>query len=253
MIDSSKPDLEESVNVTAAHERVLSGAAAAAREKKLSENGAEPMSLWVFALCAIPLIGAGLALGKAGNLFDYKNTVRADYVRLIPDDGEGDALPPKTALDAYIAKGAKIYSKCNGCHGSNGQGDGASYPSLAGSDWVNSESTERLAMVILNGLQGPTSTGKTYGVMPAQSAGMSAEDLACLMTFLRNSFGNTEGDVITKEMAATAFEISNARSNPGSPVSAAELDADHKKPLPGDPLDPATLLDPVTLEPAEAP
>lgn len=251
MIDSSKPDLEESVNVTAAHERVLRGASAAAREKQLGENGSEPMSLWVFALCAVPLIGAGLALGKAGNLFDYKDITREGYVRIIPDDGEGAELPPKAALDAYVAKGQKVYGKCIGCHGADGKGDGANYPALAGSEWVQGNS-ERLAMVILNGLQGPTSTGKTYGVMPAQGLGMSGEDLASLMTYLRNSFGNSTGDVITREMGVAALDISNARANAGAPVSATELDADHNKDLPGDKLDPATLLDPVTLEPVEA-
>ena len=87
---------------------------------------------------------------------------------------------PKEALAAFSARGAKIYSaKCNGCHGADGKGDGANYPSLAGSEWVVGE-TERLAMVILNGLQGPISTGKVYGagIMPAQAAGRTTEELA---------------------------------------------------------------------------
>jgi hypothetical protein len=110
--------------------------------------------------------------------------------------------------------------------------------------------TERLAMVILNGLGGPTSTGKTYGVMPAQA--MKGEDLAPLMTYIRNSFGNKTGDVVTKQMGAAALEISNARPKVGTAVNSEELAADHAKNLPGDVLDPTTLLDPITLEPAEA-
>lgn len=251
MIDPSKPDLEDSVNVTAAHERVLRGAAAASREHKLTENGAEPVSLWVTALCFIPVLAAGWTLGNAGTLFSYKDTVKNGYVRVIPDDGEGGAIPPKDALAAYMAKGAKIYSKCSGCHGPDGKGDGANYPSLADSDWVHGE-TERFAMVVLNGLSGPTSTGKTFGVMPAQGAGMSGDDLAALMTYVRNAFGTKTGDVVTKQMGAAALEISAKRATPGAPMSAAELDADHKKNLPGDPLDPKTMLDPLTLEPAEA-
>ncbi len=251
MIDPSKPDLEESVNVTETHERVLRGAAAASRENKLSENGAEPVSLWVTALCFIPVLAAGWTLGNAGTLFSYKDTVKEGYVRLIPDDGEGGAIPPKPAVEAYMAKGAKLYSKCSGCHGPDGKGDGANYPSLADSAWVHGE-TERLAMVILNGLSGPTSSGKTYGVMPAQGAGMSGEDLACLMTYLRNNFGTKTGDVVTREMGVAALEISNNRAKAGAPVTADELAADHAKNLPGEVLDPQTMLDPMTLEPAEA-
>ncbi|TAE77662.1 MAG: hypothetical protein EAZ65_06825 [Verrucomicrobia bacterium] len=251
MSDPSKPDLEESVNVTEAHERVLREAAAAARENRLSENGREPVSLWVLVLCAIPVLAAGWALGNAGRLFSYKDTVKDGYVRIIPADDDAAGPPPKEALAAYMAKGQKIYGKCIGCHGPDGKGDGNAYPSLAGSAWVNGES-ERLAMVILNGLNGPTSTGKVFGVMPAQGAGMSGDDLATLMTYIRNSFGNKVGDVVTKQMGAAALEISNARPKVGTAVNADELNADHLKNLAGDSLDPKVMLDPITLEPAEA-
>jgi mono/diheme cytochrome c family protein len=252
MIDPSKPDLEESVNVTEAHERVLRGAAAASRENKLAENGAEPVSMWVMALCFIPMLAAGWTLGNAGTLFSYKDTLRADYVRVIPADDEASGPPPGPALDVYMKKGAKIYSKCSGCHGPDGKGDGNAYPSLAGSEWVKGE-TERFAMVVLNGLTGPTSTGKTFGVMPAQGAGMSGEDLAALMTYVRNTFGNSTGDVVTKQMGVAALEISNARAKAGAPVTADELNADHKKNLPGDPLEASLPIDPVSLEPVAAP
>ena len=251
MIDPSKPDLEESVNVTEAHDRVVRGAPAAARENKLKENGAEPVSLTVMLLCAIPLLSAGWALGNAGTLFSYKDTVKDGYVRMIPADGEDFGVPPKEALAAYMAKGAKLYSKCSGCHGPDGKGDGNAYPSLAGSTWVTGE-TERLAMVILNGLGGPTSTGKTYGVMPAQGAGLKGEDLAAIMTYVRNSFGNKTGDVVTKQMGAAGLEISEDRPKVGTAVNSDELAADHMKNLAGDSLDPKTMLDPITLEPAEA-
>ncbi|MCW1885414.1 c-type cytochrome [Luteolibacter flavescens] len=258
MIDPSKPDLEESVNVTEAHERVIRGAAAASRESKLKENGAEPISLWVLIMCAVPLLAAGWTLGKAGKLFSYKDITREGYVRLIPDDGEGVKLPPVPWLEASIKKGHKEYSKCTGCHGADGKGDGASYPSLAGSKWVNGE-TEVFAMVILNGLTGPTSSGKTYGVMPAQSAGLSGESLAHLMNYIRHSFGNDASGggskpeaVVTKEMGATALEISGKRAKAGAAVTGDELTADHHKNLPGTPIDPKMMVDPITLEPAEA-
>jgi mono/diheme cytochrome c family protein len=204
---SQQPDLEESINVTEVHGRVARHAAAAAREKKLAENGMEPVSLWVFLACAIVLLIAGSVLGGGGKLFAYSSTFREGYVRATaPGAGEGGPAP-KPALAAYSARGAKIYSaQCNGCHGADARGDGANYPSLAGSTWVTGE-TERLAMVIINGLQGPTSTGRTYGagLMPAQGAAMTPEDLAGLMTYVRNNFGNNTGDVVTVDMARAAF------------------------------------------------
>ena len=152
-----------------------------------------------------------------------------------------------------MAKGAKIFTaKCNGCHGSDAKGNGSTYPSLVGSKWANGE-TERFAMIILNGLQGPVSDGKSYGVMPPQGIGMAPEDLAGIMTYIRNNFGNTKGDVITTEMAKAAMDISAARKKAGNSVTAEELAADHVKALPGAVLDPATMLDPLTLKPVKAP
>jgi hypothetical protein len=54
-------------------------------------------------------------------------------------------------------------------------------------------------------------------------------------------------------MGTAALEISNSRAKAGAPVTADELNADHKKNLPGDPLDPSVPIDPVTLEPVAAP
>lgn len=252
MHDPTKPDLEESVNVTEAHDRVLRGAAAASREHKLTENGAEPVSLWVTALCAIPVLFAGwTAFGYGTPLFSYKDTVRAGYVEVIPPDDDAGAAEPTPAVLAFSKKGAKIFgAKCQGCHGADGKGDGNQYPPLAGSKWVLGEN-ERFAMAVLNGVTGPTSTGKNWGsTMPPQGGGMKPEDLACLMTYLRNNLGNSAGDVVSVEQAAEAMKISDARAKKGAPVTADELDAEHKKTLPGAVVAADTLVDPVTLKPA---
>ena len=252
-LPNQKPDLEDSINVTEAHGRVVREAAACAREKRIVDNGIEPISLWAIAVCGVVLLVAGGILGSGGRLFSYGTVFREGYTRT-PAPGAADAGPvPKEALAAYMAKGSKIYSaKCNGCHGSDAKGNGSTFPSLVGTPWPNGE-TERFAMIILNGLDGPVDDGKTYGVMPPQGIGMAPEDLAGIMTYVRNNFGNTKGDVVTVEMAKAAMEISAARKNAGKSVNAEELTADHVKALPGEKLDPKTLLDPITLAPAKAP
>ena len=252
-LPNQTPDLEDSINVTEAHGRVVREAAACAREKRIVDNGIEPISLWAFVACGVVLLVAGGILGTGGRLFAYGTVFREGYVRT-PAPGAADTGPvPKEALAAYMSKGAKIYSaKCNGCHGSDAKGNGSTFPTLVGSEWVNGE-TERFAMIILNGLEGPVSDGKTYGVMPPQGIGMAAEDLAGVMTYVRNNFGNTKGDVVTIDMAKAALEISAVRKNAGKSVTGAELTSDHVKALPGDVLDPKTLLDPITLAPAKAP
>ncbi len=250
---NQKPDLEDSINVTEAHGRVVREASACAREKRIADNGIAPISLGALVACGIVVLIAGGILGTGGRMFTYGTTFREGYVRT-PAGGTEDTGPvPKEALAAYMAKGAKIYTaKCNGCHGSDAKGNGSTFPSLVGSAWANGE-TERFAMVILNGLEGPVSDGKTYGVMPPQGIGMGPEDLAGIMTYVRNNFSNAKGDVITTEMAKAALAASAARKNAGKSVNAAELTADHVKALPGEVLDPKTMLDPITLAPAKAP
>jgi hypothetical protein len=81
---------------------------------------------------------------------------------------------------------------------------------------------------------------------------MSPTDLASVMTYIRNSFGNAAGDVVTVAMATEGIKISEGRAKVGQPLTKEELDADHLKNLPGEPLDPASKVDPVTLSPVEA-
>ena len=254
-LPNQKPDLEDSINVSETHGRLAREAAACVREKRIAENGSEPISLWLIAACGFVLLIAGGILGGAGKLFNYGAVFQEGYVRTPPPGVEESGPQPKEALAAYMAKGARIYSvKCNGCHGPDAKGDGANFPSLVGSAWVTGE-TDRLAMIILNGLVGPMSTGKTYGGaggMAAQGAGLNPEDLAGIMTYVRNNFGNSTGDVVTVEMAKAAMEISAARAKAGQQLTAEELTAEHLKALPGEPLDPKALVDPLTLAPVAA-
>ncbi len=251
---NQKPDLEDSINVAEAHGRVVREAAACARENRIADNGSEPISLWLMAVCGVVLVVAGGILGGSGKLFAYDTTFREGYVRAPAPGAAASGPQSKEALAAYMAKGSKIYSAvCNGCHGSEAKGDGANYPALAGSKWVTGE-TERFAMIILNGLHGPTSIGKSFGAgMPSQAGSVaSPEDLAGVMTYVRNNFGNSTGDVVTVEMAKAAKEISAKRAKAGEQVSGEELTAEHLKSLPGTPLDPKTMVDPITLLPVAA-
>lgn len=249
---NQKPDLEESINVTEAHGRVVREAAACARENRVVDTGIAPVSLWAFVLCGVVLLIAGGILGAGGRLFSYNAVYREGYVRT-PAPGLADVgVAAREALAAFSTRGGRIYSaKCTGCHGPDGRGTGASFPSLAGSAWVTGE-TERLAILILNGLDGPVSDGRTYGVMPPQGIGMTPEDLAGVMTFIRNNFNNETGDVVSVDMARKAIEISAARPDAGRYTNAAELAANHAKPLPGAPIEPDTLVDPISLTPVAA-
>ena len=129
-LSNHKPDLEDSINVTEFHGRVAREAAACAREKRISDNGIEPISLWVLLACGVAVLIAGAVLGKGGQLFSYGATFSPGYVRSTPPGLSESGPTPKEALFAYSARGAKIYSsKCQGCHGADAKGNGSTFPS----------------------------------------------------------------------------------------------------------------------------
>lgn len=231
---------------------VVAGPPPVEREKSIPASGDQPISLRTTAICGAVLIFGGLIAGYAGNQFSYGSLFKDGYVRQRPPGAKITPPPPKKAMDAYIAKGKKVFEgKCITCHGPEAKGNGATYPSLVGSPWALGE-TERFSMIVLNGLQGPVSDGKTYGVMTPQTP-MTPEELAGVMTYVRNHFGNTKGDVVTVEMARNAMKIAAARKLAGKPVTAEELTADHVKNLEGKVVKPDDMVDPLTLQVVVAP
>ncbi len=240
---TQKPDLNDNTNV-------VKDAYAAQRENHMLTEGAKPISLWVM-IAALPIIVliAGSVIGSS--LFDYNNVVKKGYVRK-GDGSGGAAAKPVPAMDAYQKIGGKIFkSVCFACHGLDGKGTNDT-PPLSGSEWVNGSSL-RPAMIILNGCQGPISVaGKTYSsLMPPQNAGLGPKELAGILNYVRNNFGNKNEKLITMEMAQDALDTSKARN--GEHMTAEELNAKFKRELKGTELDPNTLVDPKTLKPVPAP
>ena len=75
------------------------------------------------------------------------------------------------------------------------------FPPVAGSDFLNADKNRAIAAVLF-GLTGPvTVNGKPFNsVMPA--LGMSDDDVANVLTYVYNSWGNAGLDVTPAEVAA---------------------------------------------------
>jgi mono/diheme cytochrome c family protein len=248
---SQQPDLEESTNVTEAHAALLEANAAATREKHLRENGMEPVSLWIILATGFVLLVGGAVLGAGGSLFNY-DPYLTDYVQAEPPGGAVSGPVTGPILVALSKNGEKVYSRCIGCHQPDGNGQPGAFPPLAGSEWVTGD-TEALAMIILNGLAGPIEVkGQTWNLNMAAQMPLDALELASVMTFVRNSFGNETGDVVSPGMAAAALEIYRERSGGSTTppqVTQDELKSNHASMLSGEAMDPATVVDFETLEP----
>jgi cytochrome c oxidase subunit 2 len=88
----------------------------------------------------------------------------------------------KWELAELRARGEKIYAAhCVACHQANGKGVPGAFPALDGSKVVNGPLAENLAIVL---------NGKTGTAMQAFGKQLSATDLAAVITYLRNAWGN---------------------------------------------------------------
>jgi mono/diheme cytochrome c family protein len=104
--------------------------------------------------------------------------------------------PLSAETAALYAKGAEIYRReghCITCHQDNGLGlPAALFPPLAATKWVQGNE-ERLIKLTLHGLLGPIEIkGKQYpGQVPMTPfKGLSDEEIAAVLTYVRNTFGN---------------------------------------------------------------
>jgi len=139
------------------------------------------------------------------------------------------ALQAEADKEAQMKAGQAAAATCLACHGADGKGlpVGAMKmaPSLEGSAVVNGD-PEVFARVVLKGIK---KEGAEYiGMMAAMETsfvgadgGVDAEKLAALMTFVRNSFGNTAPPVTAAQAKAAAEKFKDSKE----PVTRAELNA----------------------------
>ena len=114
-----------------------------------------------------------------------------------------DALHSGTlTLEQQMAAGRTLFAgTCSTCHQSEGQGLEGVFPPLAGSDYLAANS-KNLPNILMNGLTGPLKVnGKDYNsVMPPMSH-LNDDEMANILTYVLNSWGNPGGQVQSAEVA----------------------------------------------------
>jgi mono/diheme cytochrome c family protein len=117
---------------------------------------------------------------------------------------------PKFTADQkqIYKKGKETYERegfCSTCHQRNGLGlQSSGFPPLSRSEWVN-QSPERLLKITLKGVYGPM---KVKGVeypgqvpMTPYEGLLKDEEVAAVLSYVRNSFGNNSSFITTEEVA----------------------------------------------------
>jgi len=187
--------------------------AAVRREKPDAQPGAEPAPLWVFIASMVAMIFGGGYAGAYVAGFDFDRN--SPFVGQPADPrpivgGQEEVLDP---FALAMKKGATVYNNCQGCHQVNGMGQPGLIPPLAGSDWVLGGS-ERVVRVALHGLAGPvTVKGASYNGLMTPQGHLSDKELAQVITYIRNSWGN-KGSMVTPEMIAKVREDTKGHAGP---------------------------------------
>jgi mono/diheme cytochrome c family protein len=102
-----------------------------------------------------------------------------------------------------LSEGEKVYTaNCVACHQAAGTGLAGSFPPLAGDPLANGGPAEEHIHVVLNGLSGKAINGVSYAAaMTPFSAQLSDAQIASVITYERNSWGNSGGVVAPKQVA----------------------------------------------------
>ncbi|NJN28222.1 MAG: cytochrome c [Cyclobacteriaceae bacterium] len=89
---------------------------------------------------------------------------------------------------------------CLPCHMSNGTGAPGMNPPLIGTEWVLGDK-ERLINVVLKGLNEPIEIqGEIYQNVMAPHAFLSDQQIADVLTYVRQSFGNNASEILPEEV-----------------------------------------------------
>lgn len=105
-------------------------------------------------------------------------------------------------MTALMEQGKTVYSQyCLACHQGDGKGVPGAFPPLTQTEWTEGEESQ-LISVILNGMQGPIEVnGESYNNVMPQHAFLSDEDIAAVLTYVRQSFGNDASEITPAAVA----------------------------------------------------
>ncbi|MFV8782856.1 cytochrome c oxidase subunit II [Microbulbifer sp. SA54] len=145
----------------------------------------------------------GLYRGQCAELCGKDHGFMPVVVKAVPEDeyhswlserAEAAArvkeLTNKTfTFDELYARGEKVYnSTCVACHQAKGEGVPGAFPAIAGSKIATGPMDGHMSMVVDGSSKNPA--------MQAFGAQLSEVDIAAVITYQRNAFGNNMGDTV---------------------------------------------------------
>ena len=117
----------------------------------------------------------------------------ADYAQWVKDqksasDADAAAADQEWSKDDLMSRGEKVYTKnCAACHQANGEGVPGAFPALKGGAITTGPVAQHVNIVL---------NGKSGTPMAAFGSQMNDIDLAAVVTYERNAWGNDTGDLV---------------------------------------------------------
>jgi mono/diheme cytochrome c family protein len=133
----------------------------------------------------------------------------AVYLKSLPATDQAALRGETVAATTQLAAGARLYEHhCADCHGADGKGMLPAYPPLAGNRALTTIESANAIRIVLHGGFAPGTRGnpRPYG-MPPFGPALSDDDVAALVSYLRNSWGN-------HAPAVAAYDVNRYRSVP---------------------------------------
>jgi mono/diheme cytochrome c family protein len=148
---------------------------------------------------------ADAVTNSTSHLTDADLRAIAVYLKDLPPGG-GVLPQPVSAQDPAMQQGQEIYNnQCAACHTAGGDGIVGLFPRLSGSPLVQQSQATSLIRVVLEGSRAVATDGAPTGpAMPSFAWGLSDADVAAVVTYIRNSWGNAAP-------AVSAGDVGNMR------------------------------------------
>ncbi len=125
----------------------------------------------------------------------------ANYVKSLPDHG---VAKPKSidAANPQMINGKKVFiDNCIACHVINGEGISSMIPAFKDNGTIQGQSSESMTHILLNGSKGAiTRFNPTGAAMPAFAWKLTDTQIADVLTYIRNEWGNAAQAVSPKEV-----------------------------------------------------
>lgn len=145
---------------------------------------------------------ADVVSGSTSKLADADIHAIATYLKSLP---AGSPEPSVAApVSSQMRAGEKVYREtCSACHELDGEGSPGIFPPLPRNSNLQASNPASIIRIVLDGaVSVSTVQFPNPATMPAYAAKMSNEEIAAVITYMRNAWGNAASAVTSDQVSA---------------------------------------------------